>query len=628
MFHLVSWEACLGLSLSLWQAAEAVSSSNNAMIITVNNAPFYVGSETQGSIPSCLIPASVSAGSQIVPITIVDTRESVFSDASLADLASFNLASDDVFNEGFLQDLTISTKTNSTTSVVQLANHTSSVLAGPYFLSTSTGALHIPYLLYSDEQQAFSQGVIPTSDGSFTALPVALPGSSTITIAVPSRLYYSPSAKSPLAGVRIGIKDLYDIKGLKTGAGSRAYYDLYPEANVTAPAVQRLIDAGAVVVGKMKTTQFAAPENARDAIDYKTPFNPRGDGYQEAGSSSSGPGAGVASYRWLDIALGSDTGGSIRVPAEDNGLFGNRPSHGHVALTNVVPLSPAMDTAGFLVRDPQLWSTAAKVLYTNLTTSYTGYPKSIITYGLPSANASDLTAGDKVVVEFVQKLASFLSANVSANNYTTQWVETHPENTPADVQEFVGTTWAVLCALEQTKIIRDPFFQKYSAKYDGRIPFVNPSTNGTWAYADTLSPGMLDVAISNQTVFTNWFNSEVLPTNAESCSQSLFLYVFTPAAPLYRNLAGPHFDGALMGLNTGFISPLVGNPDFALPLGQVSYNSTITLHEEFFPVSIRMMAAPRCDLMLMDLINDLTDTGILPNVMVGNSLETGGKIYL
>lgn len=194
------------------------------------------------------------------------------------------------------------------------------------------------------------------------------------------------------------------------------------------------------------------------------------------------------------------------MPAEVNGVFGNRPTHNLVELTNVVPLSPEMDTAGFLVRDPKLWSTAAKVMYSNMTTGYTGYPKSVLTYGLRTAGSPDLTAGHKVIVGFVEKLASFLSANVSATNYTEQWKNTHPANTTADVQEFVGTTWAVLCALEQTKLIRDPFFKAYSAKYDGRIPFVNPSTNGTWAYADTLSPGMLEVAISNQTVFANWFN--------------------------------------------------------------------------------------------------------------------------
>lgn len=154
--------------------------------------------------------------------------------------------------------------------------------------------------------------------------------------------------------MRIGAKDLHDLQGLKTGAGSRAYYDVDDPANVTAPAVQRLIDAGAIVVGKMKTSQFAAPEFASLAIDCQAPFNTRADGYQEPGSSSSSPGAAMGSYSWLDIALGSDTGGSIRVAAQENGIYGNRPTHGAVTLDNVFPLGPTFDTAGLLALGPQL----------------------------------------------------------------------------------------------------------------------------------------------------------------------------------------------------------------------------------------------------------------------------------
>lgn len=109
-----------------------------------------------------------------------------------------------------------------------------------------------------------------------------------------------------------------------------------------------------------------------------------------------------------------------------------------------------------------------------------------LTYGLPSANASDLTPAEEVVADFVQKLASFLSVNVSANNYTEQWTDTHPDDTPADIQGFVGTTWATLCSLEPNDLVRKPLLEKYSAKYEGRIPYLNPSTNGTWAYGDTL----------------------------------------------------------------------------------------------------------------------------------------------
>jgi len=72
--------------------------------------------------------------------------------------------------------------------------------------------------------------------------------------------------------------------------------------------------------------------------------------YQDPSSSSSGPGAGAGSYSWLDLTIGSDTGGSIRGPSEVQGLFGNRPSHGLVALDGVMPLAPELDTAGFLTR--------------------------------------------------------------------------------------------------------------------------------------------------------------------------------------------------------------------------------------------------------------------------------------
>jgi Asp-tRNA(Asn)/Glu-tRNA(Gln) amidotransferase A subunit family amidase len=67
-------------------------------------------------------------------------------------------------------------------------------------------------------------------------------------------------------------------------------------------------------------------------VDYLAPFNARGDGYQDPGSSSAGPGAAIDAYSWLDIALGTDSGGSIRIPADLNGVYGNRPSHGNGAI--------------------------------------------------------------------------------------------------------------------------------------------------------------------------------------------------------------------------------------------------------------------------------------------------------
>ena len=241
--------------------------------------------------------------------------------------------------------------TNQTSLLSVLHTQTSSVIPqGPYFLS-SNGALYQPYRLYSDTSGAFTQPLIPAAGvvGTYSALPATVPGIDSPGIAVPSRLYYTKTADQPLAGVRTGIKDIYDVAGVRTSDGNRAFYGLYPPKTANAVPVQRLIDAGAILVGKMKTSQFANGETATDDwVDYHAPFNPRGDGYQDPSSSSSGPGSGTGSYPWLDLTLGSDTGGSIRGPSQVQGVFGNRPSHGLVPLTGVMPLAPELDTAGFL----------------------------------------------------------------------------------------------------------------------------------------------------------------------------------------------------------------------------------------------------------------------------------------
>jgi len=198
------------------------------------------------------------------------------------------------------------------------------VPVGPYFMSASTGEVFQAYRLYSDVQGAFTEGLKSNTDGSYSILSAAIPGAQNLTIGLPSKLYYTKTASKPLAGIRVGIKNIYDIAGIKTSYGNRAYYDLYLPRTVAGTAVQRLIGAG--------------------------------------------PGAGIGAYDWLDIGLGSDTGGSIRSPSEVNSCFGNRPSHGLVPLDYVMPLSPDLDTAVFLTRDPYLWHEAAKSLYsTNIT---------------------------------------------------------------------------------------------------------------------------------------------------------------------------------------------------------------------------------------------------------------------
>ena len=88
---------------------------------------------------------------------------------------------------------------------------------------------------------------------------------------------------------------------------NRAFYAVSSPAQTTAPAIQKLLDAGAVMVGSTKSSSMISREDPVEAVDFQAPFNPRGDGYQSPAGSSSGSAAAVASYDWLDFTVGSDS---------------------------------------------------------------------------------------------------------------------------------------------------------------------------------------------------------------------------------------------------------------------------------------------------------------------------------
>jgi amidase len=128
---------------------------------------------------------------------------------------------------------------------------------------------------------------------------------------------------------------------------------------VNAPAVQALLDAGARLVGKTITEELAFAVIGINP-HYGMPQNVAAPGRVPGGSSSGSAaavGAGV-----VDLALGSDTGGSVRIPASYNGILGMRPSHGRISLDGVMPLAPSFDTVGWFARDPALFVAAGRVL--------------------------------------------------------------------------------------------------------------------------------------------------------------------------------------------------------------------------------------------------------------------------
>lgn len=111
----------------------------------------------------------------------------------------------------------------------------------------------------------------------------------------------------PLRGVRFAVKDIFDIEGLHVTAGNRAYYSVSSPAAKTCSAIQRLLDAGAELTGTLRLGSLIAREEPAESVDYHAPFNPRGDGYQSAWSSSSGSGVAIAAYDWLDFTIAQDS---------------------------------------------------------------------------------------------------------------------------------------------------------------------------------------------------------------------------------------------------------------------------------------------------------------------------------
>lgn len=173
----------------------------------------------------------------------------------------------------------------------------------------------------------------------------------------PSRL--TGNADGPLAGFTFAAKDLFDVAGHVTGGGNPDWFASHAPAVRTAPVVQKLLDAGAIMAGKTHTDELSRGifgENAH----YGTPVNPKAPG-RVPGGSSSGSAAAVAG-ELVDFALGTDTGGSVRVPASFCGIYGLRPTHGRLPFEGVLPQAPSFDTTGWLARTPEVLARVGEVL--------------------------------------------------------------------------------------------------------------------------------------------------------------------------------------------------------------------------------------------------------------------------
>jgi len=163
----------------------------------------------------------------------------------------------------------------------------------------------------------------------------------------------------PLAGLTFAVKDIFDVAGYPTGCGNPLKRAESGAVTSSAPAVRMLLDAGARFVGKTHTAELAF---SLDGINthYGTPLNPAAPDRVPGGSSSGSASAVAAGL--VDIALGSDTGGSVRAPASFCGIVGLRPTFGRIDIGQVMPLAESLDTVGWFTRDIAVYERVGAVM--------------------------------------------------------------------------------------------------------------------------------------------------------------------------------------------------------------------------------------------------------------------------
>ncbi len=173
----------------------------------------------------------------------------------------------------------------------------------------------------------------------------------------PIRIAGAPGGR--LAGLTFAAKDLFDVAGHPTGGGNPDWARQNPVPTRHAWVVQRLLDTGATLIGKTITDEVSLGILGENPFD-GTPLNPRAP-ERVPGGSSSGSASAVA-QALCDTALGTDSGGSVRVPASFCGLYGIRPTHGRLDLGGMMPQAPSSDTAGWFARDADSFARVSEVL--------------------------------------------------------------------------------------------------------------------------------------------------------------------------------------------------------------------------------------------------------------------------
>ncbi len=313
----------------------------------------------------------------------------------------------------------------------------------------------------------------------------------------PPSLLRTGEPGGPLAGRTVGVKDLFDLAGLVTGAGNPSFAAAHAPATTDATAVTRLVAAGADVVGHTVTDELAYSLAGRN-LHYGTPRNVAAPG-RRAGGSSSGSAAAVAA-ELVDIGLGTDTGGSIRVPASQCGLFGWRPTHGVVPIDGVVPLAPSFDTVGLLARTLAVLTPAARALWGDAPSVPLGAVELVLmaeAWALADVDAATAsavlptTARVETVGVDLAGAADAFRALQGREAWTSHgaWIrETAPELGPDVAARFAAAAAVTDTQVDEAAAVADDLGRHVRRRLDDGVVLVLPAAPGAAPPLDQAGP--------------------------------------------------------------------------------------------------------------------------------------------
>jgi len=210
-------------------------------------------------------------------------------------------------------------------------------------------------------------------------------------------------ANGPLANYSFAVKDVFDIAGCKVSVGNPDWFELHKPARKNATIIQILLNAGATLIGTTNMTEFTRGTFGEN-VHYGMPSNPLGKEFVPGGSSSGS--ACVVAAGIVDFSLGTDTIGSIRVPASFCGLYGFRPSLNRIPAEGVWVQSPGFDTVGLLTKDPELLVTIGQVIFNN-NVGECSWPKTFIAKDLFAIADREINVGLQETIELLRTISPF-----------------------------------------------------------------------------------------------------------------------------------------------------------------------------------------------------------------------------